>query len=252
MPEQDPFELGSLHISSFVGLQQLPIEVLEIISSYLEFRDSVNFYECSSRISPSVLSCSKSPTFDDLFMVQNDTRLLECVLKYSKVTNQTLQTFFYENLEKETVNNDVIEILAKDQRIDPSADDNSAIREASGNGHTEVVELLLNDPRVDPSASDNDAIRWASGEGQTAVVELLLNDPRVDPSANVNEAIRWASGNGRTAVVELLLNDPRVDPNACNNDAIREASRAGHTEVVKLLINDPRVDPSAVMSKQSD
>jgi hypothetical protein len=46
--------------------------------------------------------------------------------------------------------------------VDPSAVINEAIRLASKNGHLCVVERLLQDPRVDPSADDNYAIRYAS------------------------------------------------------------------------------------------
>src|SRR3972149_2665922 len=63
-------------------------------------------------------------------------------------------------------------------------------------GDSEVVELLLVDPRVDPSANDNNAIRFASENGCDKVVKLLLTDPRVDPSADNNYAIRFASRNG--------------------------------------------------------
>ena len=112
-------------------------------------------------------------------------------------------------------------------------------------GHDEVVELLLENPRVDPSAEDNYAIRKASQAGEVEVVKLLLKDPRVDPSANYNDAIGIASRNGHHKVVELLLNDPRVDPTDEANEAIRMASYQGHHKVVEILVKDPRVDPSA-------
>ena len=69
--------------------------------------------------------------------------------------------------------------------LDPSADDNYAIRAASENGHIAVVDRLLQDGRVDPSADDNHAIRMASHCGHIAVVDRLLQDGtgRVDPSA---------------------------------------------------------------------
>ena len=63
--------------------------------------------------------------------------------------------------------------------VDPSEDNNIAIKRASNDGHLEVVKLLLKDPRVDPSAQDNCAIRWASDDEHLEVVELLLKDPRV-------------------------------------------------------------------------
>ena len=75
-----------------------------------------------------------------------------------------------------------------------------------------MVRLLLADPRVRlaPSADDNEAIRWASGNGHADVVRLLLADSRVDPNARDNEAIRCASQYGHADVVRLLLADPRV------------------------------------------
>ena len=98
-----------------------------------------------------------------------------------------------------------------ERNMDPSANDNYAIRLASLNGHLAVVDRLLKDPRVDPSANDNYAIRLSSYYGHHLVVDRLLQDPRVDPSAADNEAIRAANSN---LVVDRLLKDPRVDPNA--------------------------------------
>jgi len=132
-------------------------------------------------------------------------------------------------------------IIARDD-FDPSAL-NCAIRLASEHGHVDVVRLLLKDPRVDPSALDNYAIRLAGANGHVDVVRLLLKDPRVDPSAKHNYAIYWASERGYVDVVQLLLKDLRVDPSADHNFAIRWASSSGHIEVVKLLSEDPRVDP---------
>jgi ankyrin repeat protein len=138
----------------------------------------------------------------------------------------------------------IIHVLLK-LNVDPSADNNFAIKHASANGHTAVVQLLLNDKRVDPSAGNNYAIRCASVNGHIAVLQLLLNDKRVDPSADDNYVIRRASAYGHIAVVQILLNDKKVDPTACNNFAIRRASANGHIAVVQLLLNDKRVDPSA-------
>jgi hypothetical protein len=139
----------------------------------------------------------------------------------------------------------VVKLLLADPRVDPAADSSEAIRNASFNGHASVVELLLADPRVDPAADSNMAMRYAIFKDHSSVVKLLLADPRVDPSANHNEAIRNASAGGHASVVELLLTDSRIDPAAENNYAIRFASYGGHFSIVDLLLADPRVDPSA-------
>ena len=110
----------------------------------------------------------------------------------------------------------LVDLLLEFDLVDPSADDNYAIREASRIGHIAVVERLLQDGRVDPSTNDNLAIRWASQYGHIAVVDRLLQEDkstnRVDPSAVNNYAIMWASRNGHIAVVDRLLQDGRVAP----------------------------------------
>ena len=141
---------------------------------------------------------------------------------------------------------EIVERLLKDPRVDPGSSYNWAIREASREGHLEVVERLLKDPRVDPGSSYNWAIREAISNDHPAVVERLLQDRRVNPSVDNNYAIRWASMNGHLSVVDKLLQDQRVDPRVENNYAIRAASYYGHLDVVDRLLKDPRVDPSAL------
>ena len=70
-------------------------------------------------------------------------------------------------------------MLLQDSRVDPSADNNRAIRYASRKGHIEVVKLLLQDNRVNPLTKTNSAIGYACKYGKVEVVELLLQDNRV-------------------------------------------------------------------------
>jgi len=137
---------------------------------------------------------------------------------------------------------EVVRLLLQDGRVDPSADDNYAIRNAARNSNTEVVRLLLQDGRADPSAENNNVIIWAAGSGREGVVKMLLQDGRADPTSNNNYAIRFAAFNSHPETVKVLLQDPRVDPSSNNNFIIKWASRSGHTEIVELLLQDPRVD----------
>jgi hypothetical protein len=45
---------------------------------------------------------------------------------------------------------------------------------ASSKGHLDVINRLLQDERVDPSAKDNEAIRNASSQGHLDAVNRLL------------------------------------------------------------------------------
>ena len=142
------------------------------------------------------------------------------------------------------------QMLLHDKQVDPSADDNIAIRWASRYGEIEIVKLLLQDKRVDPSAHKNEAIVDASSNGHTEIVKMLLQDKRVDPSAGGNWAFRYASREGHTEIVRLLLQDKRLDLTIetdsfyYGNEALEEASKEGHTGIVKLLLQDKRLNPS--------
>ncbi len=60
----------------------------------------------------------------------------------------------------------------------------------------ECFSLLFAHKRVDPTVNDNAAIRSASKYGHHECVRHLLTNSRVDPSANRYEAIRDASNYG--------------------------------------------------------
>ena len=117
------------------------------------------------------------------------------------------------------------------ETVDPTVDNNFAIRYASNSGHPETVKFLLADPRVNPAADNNTAIRAASSNGHAEIVKLLLDDPRTDPTASDNWAIRRSSQYGHTEIVKLLLADPRANPAARDNYAIIYASSTGHAEI---------------------
>lgn len=74
----------------------------------------------------------------------------------------------------------------------------------------EVIELLLTDPKVDPSGDNNNAIRMAVEGENVETVKLLLADSRVDPSANDNIAIICASKKENIEIVKLLLTNEKV------------------------------------------
>src|SRR5690242_3602714 len=79
-----------------------------------------------------------------------------------------------------------------------------------------IVSTILKDKRVDPSADDNYALRIACQEGFHKIVKLLLRHPNVDPTVRGNICINFASANGHWKVVRLLMQDKRSDPTAQN------------------------------------
>jgi len=105
----------------------------------------------------------------------------------------------------------------------------------------EIVKLLLNDTRVNPSDQDNEALRNASARGHFEIVKLLISNPKLTFSDISSDAIVQASKNGHLEIVKLLLNDPRVNPTYQNNAAVRYANTFKFTDIVNLLLTDTRV-----------
>jgi ankyrin repeat protein len=96
------------------------------------------------------------------------------------MSNSTLQEQLRIAIEEN--NREVVNLLLKNPKVDPSADNNYYIQRAAYNGHVEVVEILLQDRRVDPSVNNNFAMLSASQNNHLSVVESLLYDDRVDPN----------------------------------------------------------------------
>ncbi|PRP85046.1 ankyrin-2-like [Planoprotostelium fungivorum] len=142
---------------------------------------------------------------------------------------------------------EIVELLLAHPSVNPSVV-NDVI--SSHKLDLEAFRLLLNDPRVDPSVEDNKAIRSVfSQANQTEIARLLLSHPKVDPSARDDEALRIAARRGQTDMVRLLLEDPRVDPTANDNEAMQVAIYRGHTEIVKLLSLRAETNRTGVFQK---
>ncbi len=92
---------------------------------------------------------------------------------------------------------------------------------AKMNQNIELVDLLLKHPRVDPSYRKNIAFIYAVDDGNLEIVKRLLEDPRVDPSDRNNKALEFAF-NGKNnrlkeenilkyeEIIKLLASDTRV------------------------------------------
>ncbi len=139
-----------------------------------------------------------------------------------------MATACYGSDNRRRPHKEAVSMLLSDGKCDPS--DSRIIGNTAGFGNTEIVELLLADNRVDPSVENNLAIRYASESGHTEVVKLLLDDPRVNPADNNDSAIRQASQNGHANVVRLLFPDPRISLQA-KDEAMRNMINSGNSQI---------------------
>ena len=142
-----------------------------------------------------------------------------------------------------------VKLLLSDGTVNPGAQNSISILLAAKHGHESIFRALLVDPRVNPGAQDNSPIKIAAEHGYYNIVRMLLItskvDPRIDLAINSNHPLRVACQNGHLEIVKLLLTEARVNPGDANSGAIVLAARKGHFSIVKLLLNDHRVDPTA-------
>lgn len=127
--------------------------------------------------------------------------------------------------------------------LDPAANGNMAIQEASVHGHVEIIRLLLACPGVDPAAENNSPLQRAVYFNHTEAARLLLSaDSRVDPTCHGDYLLQMVAREGYVDMVQLLLADPRINPSSCFNAPIQRAAQRNQIEVARLLLADARVN----------
>jgi ankyrin repeat protein len=142
---------------------------------------------------------------------------------------------------------DNVRLLLADERVDPSADQNRAIRCARS---LDVVKLLLLDERVDPCAGENALLRRAVENADVELVRILLADGRVHVS-NVafpfpGSVYRNAFDRGFLALFDVLLRDGRIDPRPNSDAILRQAVQYSQHDITNRLLLDARIDPQTL------
>jgi hypothetical protein len=237
--------------------QTIPLDAWSIITSFMPIDQIPNYIDISKDIKHvMVVYLLEHPDFETFFRAL-ETKKNTIITRFTTAVSDIVHAMINNNERPSVTPEKIISVMLpkvgkyfssymillmfEKWEVDPSFDNNFAIRKACGIGCLEIVYFLLADKRVDPSAKNNYAIEHASGGGYLKVIKMLLKDQRVDPSADSNCAIGAAANNGFLEVVRLLLADKRVDPSANNNYAVKRAYCKRHTAIVKLLERDKRV-----------
>jgi len=134
---------------------------------------------------------------------------------------------------------------------------NTALMEASSNGHTEIVKLLIEqgaDVNAQPKLNGITALMLASSNGHTEIAKLLIKaGADVNAQSKHGTALIKAWQEGYTEIAKLLIEEG-ADVNVMTIIEVRSfgfredyeptggytalicSSEYGHTEIVKLLI----------------
>jgi hypothetical protein len=150
-----------------------------------------------------------------------------------------LDSYGYQLLLDATQNGHItiVKLLLEDQRLKLSQNmQQNLFEEACSSDQSDIIELVLQHyPRIDPSANNQFALRHAYVMESEKVVKVLLHDQRVDPSA-IDETITGHVFNGRRRrnlkIRYLIANHSRMDV----TKAFRMACEFGFTDIVRRLL----------------
>ena len=119
----------------------------------------------------------------------------------------------------------------------------NALTIASKNNYPEVVKLLLNDPRIDPSADNQCAVKQASNGEYIEVLKLLLKDHRVDPHIYKNAVIHAVIRSNDLKAIKILLNNNQINVSQEGQYLFDLSLQYNNVEAIKLLLYDYHIVP---------
>ncbi len=94
--------------------------------------------------------------------------------------------------------------------MNPAADHNAVIRNASAWGNLEIVRQLLQHSKVNPADSNNEALELAVRRGHSGVVKELLSDKRVSGSLKAGQLRQYLNSTRHKLTVLLCLQNHRL------------------------------------------
>jgi hypothetical protein len=169
--------------------------------------------------------------------VSRHTKYINSLLSHGEsgpcVSTESWLQFLRDNFDQELIN----ALFIKDSRIDHSVD-GYPLMIANYLGFS-VLKKFLRFPDVNPSARDNTILRNAVKMGEKNIVELLLSDHRFQLDEFTNcEILCEACTKKDPSIAKILLNHPKINPTTF--DIFSAAILGGNTTIFKLLIKDVR------------
>jgi ankyrin repeat protein len=174
-------------------------------------------------------------------------------------------------------NREVVKLLVRDERVDPTTDHCAALLAAAYHGWDDILQCLLREfASTEEDVSSAIFLACCSSIERVEIVAMLLQYIDVAPFEQGNEWLVEAVANGHYKIAQYFLeNDvanaffagchvfiaacrdgclelvqyclmiPDFDASVRNNLALIEASANGHIDIVQLLLQQPKVHPSA-------
>jgi hypothetical protein len=99
---------------------------------------------------------------------------------------------------------DLVQLFLEHPNVDPTMDNNFALRRATdARSDTETLALLLADGRIDPTVNDNNALKSVIVNDSIYSLKLMLSDKRVNPDTPVTDDNRQFLNDDVNVTVKL-------------------------------------------------
>jgi hypothetical protein len=203
--------------------QSLPMDVWNIITTYLNNRD---IYRLTLCLSKSLYTIS----WQHLNFESNNS----FAIKWTTINNRL--TMLRQMLDHDRISQQAAE---------------KAIELASYQGNYPIVRLLLNESKYDTIVLGHRAIIGAVHHNNANILNVLLKDNRFDPTADGNKALRISCAIGSRNATEILLRDTRCNVCEPENKPLKLAVMNGHKDIVLLLKQYGAIENLQPMEKQA-
>jgi hypothetical protein len=195
------------------------------------------------------------------FSVMINGHISESYLKNNKKTPlNLLRTFDFKGIKKEKIQSTMKDVKSQEDKfnkscmsgdmvtfdnlisiIDPSKNNNLAVRLTATYGNIEILNKLLEINNVNPADLDNRAFQDAAKYGNLEIIKRLLKDDRINPTALNNIAFCQAAERGMIDVVKYFLQNNIGDPSVYSNRALNISMDKGYLNIANELLKDERV-----------
>lgn len=181
--------------------------------------------------------------FDEAFQSKSLKIVKTIMKKADEYMKERINEYFIEVVKM--FNEELFDLFMSFDFIDPSRDNNIALRKASKYCDRYFVRKLLNNPDVITTHIDiRKIIHNTFIHHNPGILREILSRPDIVIAQEIaDEALGAACSWGHIDIITIMLADKRFNPSCDRNEPIYTACLYGHFSIVHLLLSDKRVNP---------
>ena len=108
------------------------------------------------------------------------------------------------------------------------------------------IILFLKNEKINPSHNNNEALIISSENGYLNSVTALFKYESVLSASNIELSFALAAQNGHIDIIKLFIKSLQLDPSLHFNWAIYNAHKNNHTHIINYLWKDQRIKKTII------